>query len=102
MITMTTMPKLTAAELLQFLAEHESFATSTAALGESVTAAEIKGMFRELSTALAREAQEEGKGRRHDTADDPHLTRKAKKILSYLSPLEEQRLLAACGFIEKE
>lgn len=102
MVTLNTMPKLTAAELLKFLAEHESFTTSTAALGESVATQEITALLMELATELSREAHAEGKGRRPDVAKDPHLSKSAKKLLSYLSPLEEERLLTACGLIEQE
>ncbi|MBI4126337.1 MAG: hypothetical protein HY465_02465 [Deltaproteobacteria bacterium] len=100
MITLKTMPKQVVAELLQFMAEHETFERTTNPLGENFTAAEIKATLRELAMELLREAATDAEANRYDVKADKTIAPKVRKIISYLSPLEEQTLLKTFGVIE--
>lgn len=91
------MPKKTAAELLAFLAENESFDSLERELGGSVEVGEVKALLREISLQLHGQADTE------ETATftgNPHLTRKAKQLLTCLSSTEEKALSKAFGLTE--
>lgn len=93
-----SMPKIAAAELLAFLAENEVFESLDRELSGSVTSAEVKALFRELAVQLHQQAVAEDQS---DTfSGNPHLTRKAKQLLSCLSPTEEKALSKAFGLAE--
>lgn len=93
------MPKETAAELLLFLAENDNFDSVKVMLGGDVTIEEIRALFREVATQLQKEVFTS------DKEDAPlknmRLTKEAKEIFTFLSPLEEKSLLSAFGVIEK-
>lgn len=98
----TVMPKQTAAELLLFLAEHESFASVSKLLEDGITTDEVHALLRELARELLCEAADEIKDGKYDVKKDSHLSTQAKNILSYLSPHEEKTLLEAFGLVEKK
>lgn len=94
-----TMPKETAAELLLFLAENENFDSVRELLGEDLNVEEVRAVFRELATQIQKEvfvAEKE-----EEPLKNIRLTKEAKEIFTYLSPLEERSLLGAFGMIEK-
>lgn len=93
-----TMPKRTAAELLAFLAENETFDSLERDLGNSIEVGEVKALFREVSLQLHQEANVEDQT--ETFAGNPHLTRKAKQLLSCLSDTEEKALSRAFGLSE--
>lgn len=93
-----TMPKKAAAELLAFLAEHETFDSLGRELGDSVTGDEVKALFREMAMQLHQQGDAEDPS--ETFAGNPHLTRKAKQLLSCLSPTEEKALSKAFGLSE--
>ena len=101
MIKLKTMPKATAAELLLFLAQHESFANTCQQLENEMSSAEVKAMFRELAAELNREAASEGE-QDYKLSSDRSVAKKTKDVLSYLSPREERRILSAFGLIDKD
>ena len=98
----TVMPKHTAAELLLFIAEHEEFSSVTKHLEEGVTVEEVHALLREISKQLMQEAAAEFKGEKYDTKKDTNLSKQAKDIISYLSPMEEKTLLEAFGLVDKK
>lgn len=102
MIPLTTMPKATAAELLEFLAEKESFQTVEGLLEKEITAVEIKALLRELAGILAQEAEDHKQSRRIDVETIEHIGSNTKKVLASLSPEEERVLLSAFGLGEEE
>lgn len=93
-----SMPKKTAAELLAFLAENEVFESLDRELGGSVTCAEVKALFREMAVQLHHQADAEDQS--ETFSGNPHLTRKAKQLLSCLSSTEEKALSKAFGLSE--
>ncbi len=92
-----TMPKKTAAELLAFLAENETFDSLERELNGSVEVGDVKALFREMSLQLHSQADAEESV---TFTGNPHLTRKAKQLLSCLSPTEEKALSKAFGLSE--
>lgn len=92
-----SMPKKTAAELLAFLAENETFDSLERDLGGSVDCGEVKALFREMSLQLHLQADAEESA---TFTGNPHLTRKAKQLLSCLSSTEEKALSKAFGLAE--
>ena len=96
------MPKVTASELLLFLAEHEGFETSERLLNGNTTSEEMKTVLRELSAVLGRAAAQDVLNVREELASNGHLSRRTRELISCLSPREEQRLLSAFGIIDDE
>lgn len=92
-----TMPKKTAAELLAFLAENETFDSLERDLNGSVECGDVKALFREMAIQLHQEA---GAEETATFSGNPHLTRKAKQLLTCLSPTEEKALSKAFGLVE--
>jgi hypothetical protein len=92
-----TMPKKTAAELLAFLAENETFDSLERELNGSVDCGEVKALFREMSLQLHSQADAEESA---TFSGNPHLTRRAKQLLTCLSPTEEKALSKAFGLVE--
>lgn len=95
-----SMPLDTVAEILQFMAEHEDFRSLAVAMGEEFQLEEIRGMLRELAVELRKiwALQRQHVDR---TEVEAHLSSRAKKILTCLSPREERTLLSAFGLIER-
>lgn len=93
-----TMPKKTAAELLAFLAENEAFASIESVLGDALSANDAKALLREMSTQLHIEANAEAES--PELSKNPHLSRKAKQLVSCLSALEEKALSKAFGLTD--
>lgn len=100
MTKISVMPKETLAELLLYLADNESFTSVTKNLGEGITVEETRAALRELARELSREAMA-SRGSVDEAKEAAHLSRKAKEIMSYLSPNEEKALLSAFGLAEK-
>jgi len=96
MVKTSVMPKETAAELLLYLADNESFRSASRDLAGGVTAEEIRALLREIARELIREASEEG-GAASDAKGSARLTPRARAIVSRLSDREERRLLSAFG-----
>jgi hypothetical protein len=97
-----TMPKETASELLIFLAENEEFDSVNSKLTEGdLKVEEVRAVLREIGEALRRESNAERK-EKYDVKSCQHLSKEAKRIISYLSPREEQTLLSAFGLIDKK
>lgn len=96
-----TMPKDTVAELLVFLAENEDFASVEKTMEGEITVAEVRAALREVGEGLRREANAERRDK-YDVDNCEHLTKDSKRIISYLSPREEQTLLSAFGLIDKK
>lgn len=94
------MPKETAAEVLQFLAEQEEFRSVAEAVGEDLAVEEVRAMLRELALELRREAAASPRSA-YDVAKCRHLSGSAKQIISCLSPMEEKTMLAAFGLIDQ-
>lgn len=94
-----TMPKETAAELLLFLAENDNFDSVKEMLGGDVTIEEVRAVFREVATQLQKEVFVSDK--EETPLKNMRLTKEAKEIFTFLSPLEEKSLLGAFGVIEK-
>ncbi|MBI2343780.1 MAG: hypothetical protein HYV02_05570 [Deltaproteobacteria bacterium] len=94
-----SMPLDTAAEVLQFLSDHEEFDSLTVAMSEEMTRHDIKTMLRELAVELRKVAA--ASARPYHPKDDKNLTPKARKTLTCLSPMEEKTLLTAFGLIER-
>lgn len=93
-----SMPKKTAAELLAFLAENENFESLERELQGSVEVGEVKALFREMAMQL--HAQADAEDQAETFTGNPHLTRKAKQLLSCLSDTEEKALSRAFGLSE--
>lgn len=96
---MQTLPKEMLANLLLFLAEHETFPAVQEQLGETMTVEEVKVALRELAGSLKKEAA--GESETTSLAKESRLTKEAKELITFLSPGEERSLLKAFGFIEK-
>lgn len=96
-----TMPKKFAAELLLFLAENEDFSSVSKLLGDEIAQGEIRAMLREISSGLIEESIKESKDNKFNSKENVYLSKQAKAILSYLSPLEENSLLSAFGIRDK-
>lgn len=94
-----TMPLDAAAEVLDFLAERETFSALEAA-GEEIQSVEVRAMLRELAVELRKlwAATRSNNGR---SEVEEFLTNRAKKLLTCLSPREEKSLLSAFGVIDK-
>lgn len=92
-----SMPKKTAAELLAFLAENENFDSLARELNDSFSVEEVKALFREMSLQMHQEADAEESA---TFSGNPHLTRKAKQLLTCLSSNEEKALSKAFGLPE--
>jgi len=95
---LTTIPKEVACELLVFIAEKESFSEVVKTLGDEFSVPEIKAMLRELAVGLQKELLEEDAGQ-YNVKKCKHLTKNSKKIISYLSPNEESKLLKTFGLL---
>lgn len=96
---LSTLPKEFVTELLVYIAEKETFTETTKALGDGVSATEIKAALREIASELQKELATEKSG--YDVAGCDYLSKHSKKIIACLSPLEETNLLKAFGLIEK-
>lgn len=96
-----TMPLETAAEVLQFLAEHEDFSAVAQAVGEDLAVEEVRALLRELMIELRREAAKAPRAA-FDVTKCRHLTGQSKQLISYLSPMEEKTLLGAFGLAEAQ
>lgn len=97
---MKTMPKDAAAELIEFISEVERFDTVLERLSGEASVVEIRAMLREVAVGLRNEAINE-RQKTFDAKECKHLSRQTKKIVSYLSPREEQTLLRTFGFLDK-
>lgn len=98
---LSTMPKEVACELLVYMAEKEDFKEVCESLGGDVSVVEIKALLREIAGELQKEIKTEGGGK-YDVEKCRHLSDSTKKIISYLSPLEEKRLFKAFGLTEEK
>ena len=96
-----TIPKEVACELLVFIAERESFTEVLKKIGDEFSATEIKAMLREVAVGLQNELVEDGTGA-YDVKKCKHLTKDSKKIISYLSPNEESKLLKTFGLVDSK
>ena len=96
-----TMPKEIACELLVFIAEKEEFAEAAEVLGSDIAVDEIKALLREIAGELQRELKVE-LGDQYDAQKCKVLSKDAKKILSFLSPGEEKKLLKAFGLVDDQ
>ena len=83
-----SMSKGTIAELLLFLAEHESFAASEKLLQGSMSSGEIAALLHELALTLRHEAGMED------------FSPAAQKVFSSLKENEVQSLLSSFGLLE--
>lgn len=101
MVKLSTMPKAAAAELLMFLADREPFTSVSDELKGAITVEESRALLRELARELAREAGEEPGDDTFQVKGSRQLSRQAKDVISFLSPREEKRLLAAFGLVEE-
>ncbi len=99
MIKLSTMPMDAAAELLLYLSDHERF-SSIEALGDGVTETEVRALLRELGETLGRQADATQKDEVEAIRKSRHLSPKTKNAISYLSPLEEKKLLSRFGLTE--
>lgn len=99
---LNSMPKDTAAELLEFLAENESLESVRKILDGSIKITEVRSLFRELADGLRREAAEEAGDFNFNSQKERSLSKGTKEIISYLSPREERTLLSAFGLIDKK
>ena len=97
----STMPKEVAAELLAFIAENEDFENVCEELQGEYGVSEIKALLREITKELILELKCE-KGDDYDFKKCTYLSKKSKKIISYLSPGEEKALLKAFGLTEEK
>lgn len=95
-----TMPKETAAEVLQFLSEHEDFRSIADLIGEDLAVEEVRALLRELAAELRREAAASPRTT-YDVGRCQYLTGSAKQIISCLSPMEEKTILSAFGLIDQ-
>lgn len=93
------MPKDALAELVAFIADNESFHSIDTHLQGTMKVAEVRGVLRDLSLQLRRDAASEACATA-DIRKDRSVKRKTKDVLSCLSSSEEKRLLKACGFEE--
>lgn len=100
MVQMTSMPKKTVVELLQFLAEQESFEATTRKLEGQMTVPEIRAALRELALELSRETARETNEKRIDVRNASSVDAKTKEIISFLSPHEEETLLTTLRIFE--
>ena len=99
MVTINTMPKEAMCELLEFLADNETFSAVGASLKGSVSVEEVREGLRELAFALRREAAKECENW-EGLDKSVKVSRKAREVLSCLSSYEEKKLLSAFGFTE--
>lgn len=90
-----SLPKETLSELLNFLADHESF-ESVRELG-SISAAQVRTILKELAQELKREATREMEETPLDPSHFDELSPEVKQALSELSPVELQRLVRHFG-----
>lgn len=95
-----TMPKETAAEVLQFLSENEEFRSVAETVGEDLAVEEVRALLRELAMELRRDAAVSPRSA-YDVTKCRHLTGVAKQIISCLSPMEEKTMLSAFGLIDQ-
>ncbi|MBI2346661.1 MAG: hypothetical protein HYV03_07270, partial [Deltaproteobacteria bacterium] len=91
-----SMPKETAAEVLQFLAEHEEFRAVAEAVGEDLAVDEVRVLLKELAFELRRQAATSPRAG-VDVSNSSYLSNPATQIIPCLSPMEERTLLAAFG-----
>lgn len=96
-----TMPKEIACELLTFIAEKEDFAAVCGELEGEMSANDIKALLREIAGEFQKELKVE-LGEQYNVKKCKHLSKDAKKIISYLSPHEETKLLKAFGLTENK
>lgn len=101
MVKIASLPKETVAELIRYLAEHESFASVSKGLEGGFTVQQVRALLREVADGLSQEAEEEQKSLVHELRRDEDLSSRAKEVMSTLSPREERRLLAAFGLITR-
>lgn len=88
------MPKDTLVQTLYFIADNERFSCINENLTGGISVEEVRSALRELAREIAKEAYvEQG----DELKNNAHLSRKAKEIISYLSPNEEKTLLSAFG-----
>lgn len=97
----STMSKEFACELLAYVAENDDFAKVCDSLGGEVTREEIAGLLREITVELQKEILADS-GDPYNVKKCKHLTKDTKKILSYLSPMEEKKILKAFGLTENK
>lgn len=98
----STMSHETLAELLLFLAENERFTSVSEKLEGGVTVEEVRAALRELARELNREAMTRDKSTIEEARRDAPISPKAKKIISCLSPGEEEKLFVTFGFTGKK
>lgn len=95
-----TMPKEIACELLVYIAEKEDFSKVVKALDGEMSASEIKALLREIAAEFQNQVKIE-LSEEYDIAKCKHLSMDSKKVISYLSPNEEKKLLKAFGLADK-
>jgi len=99
MVAIKKMPKETLAELVEYIADNESFCCIEKNLCGSMELQEVREALKELSLELKREAAlETGAG--NDVRSDKIVSKKARDLLACLSTYEEKKLLRAFGFGE--
>lgn len=96
---LNAMPKEVACELLAYIAEKEDFRAVCESLGGDISESEIKTLLREIAVELRKELRAD-EGEKYNVRKCRHLSKNAKKIISYLSPQEERTLLKAFGLVE--
>jgi hypothetical protein len=99
MITLKTMPKETAAELLRYISEHEDFASIERLTGSDLSVPQVRAALRELAGELAKEAAAEGR-QDYSVKNCKILSKRSKTVISSLSSREERSLLTEFGLIE--
>ncbi len=99
MMKITVMPKGTLSELLYFLAENERFSSVSDHLGSGVSVTEVRAVLRELAREISAEASSGLTDT--DAKKNLHISRKARKTMTYLSAHEEKTLLSAFGLVTK-
>ncbi len=90
-----SLPKETLSELLNFLADHESF-ESLRELG-TITPQQVRTILKELAQELKREAAREMEETPLDPSHFDELSPEVKEALSTLSPGDLQRLIRHFG-----
>lgn len=95
-----SMPLDAAAEVIHFLSEHGDFDRLIATVGEDLSASDVRSMLRELAIEMRRIVAATTPAS-SGIDKHPHVSRRAKKMITSLSSREEKTLLTAFGILEK-
>ena len=95
-----SLPKELLAEVLIFIADHESLHGLEPIFSSGISAEQVRTGLRELSVQLLQEVEKESAAGPQEISHE-HLSPAALRLLSVLNPREEKRLFKAFGFVDR-